>query len=47
MLRSICNNELICIKLLIVSEVQVNAYYDYEEVIDSDEDLDLASMVTA
>ncbi|OMO83368.1 hypothetical protein COLO4_22569 [Corchorus olitorius] len=26
---------------------KVNAYYDYEEVIDSDEDLDLASMVTA
>ncbi|KAK4261968.1 hypothetical protein QN277_027594 [Acacia crassicarpa] len=26
---------------------KVNAYYDYEEVIDSDEELDLASMVTA
>lgn len=25
---------------------QVNPYYDFEEVIDSDEDLDLASMVT-
>lgn len=27
--------------------MQVNAYYDYEDVIDSDEELDLASMVTA
>ncbi|WCJ32881.1 serine/threonine phosphatase 7 [Euphorbia peplus] len=26
---------------------EVNAYYDYEDVIDSDEELDLASMVTA
>ncbi|KAG2408896.1 Serine/threonine-protein phosphatase [Vigna angularis] len=26
---------------------KVNAYYDYEEVIDSDEELDLASMVTS
>ncbi|KAK6288330.1 hypothetical protein POUND7_014509 [Theobroma cacao] len=26
---------------------KVNAYYDYEDVIDSDEELDLASMVTA
>ena len=26
--------------------MQVNAYYDYHDVIDSDEELDLASMVT-
>jgi serine/threonine-protein phosphatase 5 len=25
----------------------VNAYYDYKDVIDSDEELDLASMVTS
>lgn len=29
------------------SLLQVNAYYDYEDVIDSDEELDLASMVAA
>ena len=27
--------------------MQANPYYDYEDVIDSDEHLDLASMVTA
>jgi serine/threonine-protein phosphatase 5 len=26
--------------------MQVNAYYNYEDVIDSDEELDLTSMVT-
>lgn len=26
--------------------MQVNAYYDFEDVIDSDEELDLASMAT-
>ncbi|XP_054775892.1 serine/threonine-protein phosphatase 7 isoform X4 [Prosopis cineraria] len=31
----------------VIPRPKVNAYYDYEEVINSDEELDLASMVTA
>lgn len=30
--------------LFILASWQVNPYYDYEDVIDSDEELDLASM---
>jgi hypothetical protein len=29
-----------------INLMQVNAYYNYEDVIDSDEELDLTSMVT-
>ena len=49
MISSASYNE-ICIKLVIAfscSVGQVNPYYDYKEVIDSDEELDLASMVTS
>ena len=35
------------IMLYIDIPLQVKAYYDYEEAIDSDEELDMASMATS
>lgn len=34
-------------EIFFAHNMQANPYYDFEEVIDSDEDLDLASMVSA